>query len=162
MKDDWIRDEYLEVKPILLYVKRKKPKEYYPIFIKRKDGFNLTLKCDFFKIKIKNTHVTSSEVAKIVKPLLQPEHNVSYVFSGYAVKAYGTDYYFVFVVRKNRTDKGYEYELGTIDNNHTFSELSTRLVTKEEISLDEAFAELVKLNKLFWKRKSKKYLTFIK
>lgn len=24
MKDDWIRDEYLEVKPILLYVKRKK------------------------------------------------------------------------------------------------------------------------------------------
>ena len=37
MKDDWIKDEYLEVKPILLYVKRKEPKEYYPIFIKRKD-----------------------------------------------------------------------------------------------------------------------------
>ena len=37
MKDDWTTDEYLEVKPILLYVKRKEPKEYYPIFIKRKD-----------------------------------------------------------------------------------------------------------------------------
>lgn len=23
MKDDWIKDEYLEVKPILLYVKKK-------------------------------------------------------------------------------------------------------------------------------------------
>ena len=150
-----MKDDYLEVKPILLYVKRKEPKEYYPIFIKRKDEFNLTLKCDFFKIKIKNTHVTSSEVAMIVKPLLQPDHNVSYVFSGYAVKAYGTDYYFVFVVRKNRTDKGYEYELGTIDNNHTFSELPTRLVTKEELSLDKAFAKLVKLNQLFGKEKVK-------
>lgn len=155
MKDDWIRDEYLEVKPILLYVKRKEPKGYYPIFIKRKDKFNLTLKCDFFKIKIKNTHVTSSEVAMIVKPLLQPDHNVSYVFSGYAVKAYGTDFYFVFVVFKSRTDKGYEYELGTINNNHTFDELPTRLVTKEEISLDEAFAKLVKLNQLFGKEKVK-------
>ena len=155
MKNDWIRDEYLEVKPILLYVKRKRPKEYYPIFIKRKDNFNLTLKCDFFKIKIKNTHVTSSEVAMIVKPLLQPDHNVSYVFPGYAVKAYGTDFYFVFVVRKNRTDKGYEYKVGTIDNNHTFGELPTRLVTKEELSLGKAFAELVKLNKLFGKEKVK-------
>ena len=155
MKDDWIKDEYLEAKPILLYVKRKEPKEYYPIFIKRKDEFNLTLKCDFFKIKIKNTRVTASEVALIVKPLLKQHHNVSYVFSGYAVKAYGTDYYFIFVVRKNRTDKGYEYELGTIDNNNTFSELSTRLVTKDEISLDEAFAKLVKLNQLFGKEKVK-------
>ena len=155
MKNDWIKDEYLEVRPILLYVKRKEPKEYYPIFIKRKDEFNLTLKCDFFKIKIKNTHVTSNEVAMIVKPLLQPDHNVSYVFSGYAVKAYGTDYYFVFVVRKNRTDKGYEYKVGTIDNNHTFGELPTRLVTKEELSLDEAFAKLVKLNQLFGKEKVK-------
>ena len=155
MKDDWIKDDYLEVNPILLYVKRKKPKEYYPIFIKRKDRFNLTLKCDFFKIKIKHTHVTASEVALIVKPLLQPDHNVSYVFSGYAVKAYGTDFYFVFVVRKNRTDKGYEYKVGTIDDNHTFGELPTRLVTKEELSLDKAFAELVKLNKLFGKEKVK-------
>ena len=155
MKDDWIKDEYLEVKPILLYVKRKEPKEYYPIFIKRKDEFNLTLKCDFFKIKIKNTRVTASEVALIVKPLLKSHHEINYVFSGYAVKAYGTDYYFIFVVRKNRTDKGYEYELGTIDNNNTFSELSTRLVTKDEISLDEAFAKLVKLNQLFGKEKVK-------
>ena len=155
MKDDRIKDEYLEVKPILLYVKRKEPKEYYPIFIKRKDEFNLTLKCDFFKIKIKNTRVTASEVAMIVKPLLQPDHNVSYVFSGYAVKAYGTDFYFVFVVRKNRTDKGYEYKVGTIDNNHTFGELPTRLVTKEELSLDKAFAKLVKLNQLFGKEKVK-------
>lgn len=155
MKDDWIRDEYLEVKPILLYVKRKEPKEYYPIFIKRKDELTLTLKCDFFKIKIKNTHVTSSEVAMIVKPLLQPDHNVSYVFSGYAVKAYGTDFYFVFVVRKSRTDKGYEYELGMIGDNHTFSEFSTRLVTKEELSLDKAFAKLVKLNQILGKEKVK-------
>nr|DAO39253.1 MAG TPA: hypothetical protein [Caudoviricetes sp.] len=155
MKDDWIRDEYLKAQPILLYVKRKNPKEYYPIFIKRKDEFNLTLKCDFFKIKIKDTHVTASEVALIVKPLLQPEHNISYTFSGYAVKAYGTDYYFIFVVRKSRTNKGYEYELGVIENNHTFSELSTRLVTKEELSLDKAFAELVKLNQLFGKEKVK-------
>ena len=155
MKDDRIKDEYLEVKPILLYVKRKEPKEYYPIFIKRKDELNLTLKCDFFKIKIKNTRVTASEVAMIVKPLLQPDHNVSYVFSGYAVKAYGTDFYFVFVVRKNRTDKGYEYKVGTIDNNHTFGELPTRLVTKEELSLDKAFAKLVKLNQLFGKEKVK-------
>ena len=155
MKDDRIKDEYLEVKPILLYVKRKEPKEYYPIFIKRKDELNLTLKCDFFKIKIKNTRVTASEVALIVKPLLQPDHNVSYVFSGYAVKAYGTDFYFVFVVRKNRTDKGYEYKVGTIDNNHTFGELPTRLVTKEELSLDKAFAKLVKLNQLFGKEKVK-------
>lgn len=155
MKDDRIRNECLEVRPILLYVKRKAPKEYYPIFIKRKDGLTLTLKCDFFKIKIKNTHVTASEVALIVKPLLQPDHNVSYVFSGYAVKAYGTDFYFVFVVRKSRTDKGYEYELGMIGDNHTFSELPTRLVTKEELSLDEAFAELVKLNQLFGKEKVK-------
>ena len=76
-------------------------------------------------------------------------------FSGYAVKAYGTDYYFVFVVRKNRTDKGYEYKVGTIDNNHTFGELPTRLVTKEELSLDKAFAKLVKLNQLFGKEKVK-------
>lgn len=155
MKDDWIRDEYLEVRPILLYVKRKAPKEYYPIFIKRKSELNLTLECDFFKIKIKNTHVTASEVAMIVKPLLQPDHNVSYVFSGYAVKAYGTDFYFVFTVFKNRTDKGYEYKVGTIDNNHAFSELPTRLVTKEELSLDEAFAELVKLNQILGKEKVK-------
>ena len=155
MKNDRIKDEYLEVKPILLYVKRKEPKEYYPIFIKRKDELNLTLKCDFFKIKIKNTRVTASEVALIVKPLLQTHHNVSYVFSGYAVKAYGTDFYFVFVVRKNRTDKGYEYKVGTIDNNHTFGELPTRLVTKEELSLDKAFAKLVKLNQLFGKEKVK-------
>ena len=128
MKDDWIRDEYLKVQPILLYVKRKNPKEYYPIFIKRKDEFNLTLKCDFFKIKIKHTHVTASEVALIVKPLLQPGHNISYTFFGYAVKAYGTDYYYVFVVRKSITDKGYEYELGMIGDNHTFSELPTRLI----------------------------------
>ena len=150
-----MKDEYLEVKPILLYVKRKEPKEYYPIFIKRKDEFNLTLKCDFFKIKIKNTRVTASEVALIVKPLLKSHHNVSYVFSGYAVKAYGTDYYFVFVVRKSRTDEGYEYELGTIESNHTFSGLPTRLVTKEELSLDKAFAQLVKLNQLFGKEKVK-------
>ena len=155
MKDDRIRDEYLEVKHILLYVKRKEPKEYYPIFIKRKDKFNLTLECDFFKIKIKNTHVTSSEVALILKPLLQQRHNVSYVFSGYAVKVYGIDYYYVFVVRKNRTDEGYEYELGTIESNHTFSGLPTRLVTKEELSLDKAFAKLVKLNQLFGKEKVK-------
>ena len=155
MKDDWIKDEYLEVKPILLYVKRKEPKEYYPIFIKRKDELNLTLKCDFFKIKIKDTRVTASEVALIVKPLLKSHHEINYVFSGYAVKSYGTDYYFVFVVRKNRTDKGYEYELGTIENNHTFSELPTHLVTKEELSLDKAFAQLVKLNQLFGKEKVK-------
>lgn len=155
MKDDWIRDEYLEVRPILLYVKRKAPKEYYPIFIKRKDELTLTLKCDFFKIKIKNTHVTASEVAMIVKPLLQPDHNVSYVFSGYAVKAYGADFYFVFAVFKSRTDKGYEYKVGTLDNNNTFSELSTRLVTKEELSLDDAFAELVKLNQILGKEKVK-------
>ena len=155
MKDDWIRDEYLKAQPILLYVKRKNPKEYYPIFIKRKDEFNLTLKCDFFKIKIKHTHVTASEVALIVKPLLQPDYNISYTFSGYAVKAYGTDYYYTFVVRKSRTDKGYEYELGMIGDNHTFSELPTRLVTKEEISLDKAFAELVKLNQVLGKEKVK-------
>ena len=154
MKCDWIRDEYLKAQPILLYVKRK-PKEYYPIFIKRKDEFNLTLKCDFFKIKIKDTHVTASEVALIVKPLLQPEHNISYTFSGYAVKAYGTDYYFIFAVHKSRIDEGYEYELGTIESNHTFSGLPTRLVTKEELSLDKAFAELVKLNQLFGKEKVK-------
>lgn len=155
MKDDRIRDEYLKAQSILLYVKRKNPKEYYPIFIKRKDEFNLTLKCNFFKIKIKNTHVTASEVTMIVKPLLQPDHEISYVLSGYAVKAYGTDFYFVFVVLKSRTDKGYEYKVGTIDNNHTFGELPTRLVTKEELSLDEAFAKLVKLNKLFGKEKVK-------
>ena len=155
MKEDRIRDKYLEVRPILLYVKRKEPKEYYPIFIKRKDELNLTLKCDFFKIKIKNTRATASEVALIVKPLLKTHHNVSYVFSGYAVKAYGTDYYYIFVVRKSRTDKGYEYELGMIGDNHTFGELPTRLVTKEELSLDEAFAKLVKLNQLFGKEKVK-------
>ena len=155
MKDDWIKDDYLEVNHILLYVKRKKPKEYYPIFIKRKDELNLTLECDFFNIKIKDTHVTASEVALIVKPLLQPDHNVSYTFYGYAVKVYGIDYYYVFVVRKSRIDEGYEYELGTIESNHTFSGLSTRLVTKEEISLDEAFAKLVKLNQLFGKEKVK-------
>lgn len=155
MKDDWIRDEHLEVKPILLYVKRKKPKEYYPIFIKRKDEFNLTLKCDFFKIKIKNTRVTASEVALIVKPLLQPEHNVSYTFSGYAVKAYGTNFCFVFSVFKSRTDKGYEYKLRVLENNHTFSDHGSCLETKEELSLDEAFAKLVKLNQLFGKEKVK-------
>lgn len=36
MKDDWIRDEYLKAQPILLYVKRKNPKEYYPIFYQKK------------------------------------------------------------------------------------------------------------------------------
>ena len=158
MKDDWIKDEYLKVKPILLYVKRKEPKEYYPIFIKSKDGFNLTLKCDFFKIKIKNTHVTSSEVAMIVKPLLQPDHNVSYVFSGYAVKAYGTDYYYVFVVRKNRIDTGSKSELAMIGDNHTFGQFPTRLETKEELSLDKAFAKLVKLNKLFFGKEKVKIL----
>lgn len=155
MKDDRIKDEYLKVKPILLYVKRKEPKEYYPIFIKRKDEFNLTLKCDFFKIKIKNTRVTASEVALILKPLLKSHHEINYVFSGYAVKAYGTDFYFVFVVRKNRTDKGYEYKVGAIDNNHIFGELPTRLVTKEELSLDKAFAKLVKLNQILGKEKVK-------
>lgn len=155
MKDDRIRDEYLEVKPILLYVKRKEPKEYYPIFIKRKDELNLTLKCDFFKIKIKNTRATASEVALIVKPLLQTHHNVSYVFSGYAVKAYHTDFYFIFLVSKIRLDKGYEYRLKLIEKDHSTSELSTRLVTKEELSLDKAFAKLVKLNQLFGKEKVK-------
>ena len=156
MKDDWTTDEYLEVKPILLYVKRKEPKEYYPIFIKRKDEFNLTLKCDFFKIKIKHTHVTASEVALIVKPLLQPDHNVSYVFSGYAIKAYGTDdLCFVFSVFKSRTDKGYEYKLRVLENNHTFSDHGSCLETKEELSLDKAFAKLVKLNQLFGKEKVK-------
>lgn len=155
MKDDRIKDEYLEVRPILLYVKRKAPKEYYPIFIKRKGALTLTLKCDFFKIKIKNTHVTSSEVALIVKPLLQPDHNVSYVFSGYAIKPYEADLCFVFSVFKSRTDKGYEYKVGTIDNNHTFGELPTRLVTKEELSLDKAFAKLVKLNQILGKEKVK-------
>ena len=155
MKNDWIKDEYLEVKPILLYVKRKEPKKYYPIFIKRKDKFNLTLKCDFFKIKIKDTHVTANEVALIVKPLLQPDHNVSYIFYGYAVKVYGIDYYYVFVVRKSRIDEGYEYELGTIESNHTFSGLPTHLVTKEELSLGKAFTKLVKLNQLFGKEKVK-------
>lgn len=155
MKDDWIKDEYLEVKPILLYKKRKEPKEYHPIFIKRKDEFNLTLKCDFFKIKIKNTRVTASEVAMIVKPLLQPEHNVSYVFSGYAVKAYGTNMRFVFSVFKSRTDKGYEYKLRVLENNHTFSDHGSCLETKEELSLDKAFAKLVKLNQLFGKEKVK-------
>lgn len=155
MKDGWIRDEYLEVRPILLYVKRKTPKEYYPIFIKRKDELTLTLKCDFFKIKIKNTHVTASEVAMIVKPLLQPDHNVSYVFSGYAVKAYGTDLCFVFSVFKSRTDKGYEYKLRVLENNHTFSNHGSCLETKEELSLDKAFAKLVKLNQLLGKEKVK-------
>ena len=155
MKDDWIKDEYLEVRPILLYVKRKAPKEYYPIFIKRKSELNLTLECDFFKIKIKNTHVTASEVAMIVKPLLQPDHNVSYVFSGYAVKAYGTNMCFVFSVFKSRTDKGYEYKLRVLENNHTFSDHGSCLETKEELSLDKAFAKLVKLNQLFGKEKVK-------
>lgn len=76
-------------------------------------------------------------------------------FSGYAVKAYGTDFYFVFTVFKSRTDKGYEYKVGTIDNNHAFSELPTRLVAKEELSLDEAFAKLVKLNQILGKEKVK-------
>lgn len=155
MKDGWIRDEYLEVRPILLYVKRKAPKEYYPIFIKRKDELTLTLKCDFFEIKIKNTHVTASEVAMIVKPLLQPDHNVSYVFSGYAVKSYYPDYYFIFLVSKIRLDKGYEYRLKLIEDDHNTSEFSTRLVTKEELSLDKAFAELVKLNQILGKNKVK-------
>lgn len=155
MKDDWIRDEYLKAQPILLYVKRKNPKEYYPIFIKRKDEFNLTLKCDFFKIKIKHTHVTASEVALIVKPLLQPDHNISYTFSGYAVKAYGTNMRFVFSVFKSRTDKGYEYKLRVLENNHTFSDHGSCLETKEELSLDKAFAKLVKLNQLFEKEKVK-------
>lgn len=155
MKEDWIRDEYLEVRPILLYVKRKEPKEYYPIFIKRKDELNLTLKCDFFKIKIKNTRVTASEVALIVKPLLQTHHNVSYVFSGYAIKPYEADLCFVFSVFKSRTDRGYEYKLRVLENDHTFSNHGDCLETKEELSLDKAFAELVKLNKLFGKEKVK-------
>lgn len=155
MKDDWIRDEYLEVKPILLYVKRKEPKEYYPIFIKRKDEFNLTLKCDFFKIKIKNTRVTASEVALILKPLLKSHHEINYVFYGYAIKPYEADLCFVFSVFKSRTDKGYEYELGMIHNDHVFYDLPTHLVTEEELSLDKAFAKLVKLNQLFGKEKVK-------
>ena len=154
MKDDWIKDEYLEAEPILLYVKRKS-KEYYPIFIKRKDEFNLTLKCDFFKIKIKNTRVTASEIALLVQPWLKPDHDISYVFSGYAVKAYGTNMRFVFSVFKSRTDKGYEYKLRVLENNHTFSDHGSCLETKEEISLDKAFAKLVKLNQLFGKEKVK-------
>ena len=155
MKDDWIKDDYLEVNPILLYVKRKEPKEYYPIFIKRKDEFNLTLKCDFFKIKIKNTRVTASEVALIVKPLLKSHHEINYVCSGYAVKSYYPDSYFIFLVSKIRLDKEYEYRLKLIEDDHNTSEFSTRLVTKEELSLDEAFAKLVKLNQLFGKEKVK-------
>lgn len=154
MKDDWIKDEYLEAEPILLYVKRKS-KEYYPIFIKRKDEFNLTLKCDFFKIKIKNTRVTASEIALLVQPWLKPDHDISYVFSGYAVKAYGTNMRFVFSVFKSRTDKGYEYKLRVLENNHTFSDHRSCLETKEELSLDKAFAKLVKLNQLFGKEKVK-------
>lgn len=154
MKDDWIKDEYLEAEPILLYVKRKS-KEYYPIFIKRKDEFNLTLKCDFFKIKIKNTRVTASEIALLVQPWLKPDHDISYVFSGYAVKAYGTNMRFVFSVFKSRTDKGYEYKLRVLENNHTFSDHGSCLETKEELSLDKAFAKLVKLNQLFGKEKVK-------
>lgn len=42
-----------------------------------------------------------------------------------------------------------------IGDNHTFSELPTRLVTKEELSLDEAFTELVKLNQILGKEKVK-------
>ena len=42
-----------------------------------------------------------------------------------------------------------------IGDNHTFGELPTRLETKEELSLDKAFAKLVKLNKLFGKEKVK-------
>lgn len=94
-------------------------------------------------------------MALIVKPLLQPDHNVSYVFSGYAVKAYGTDFYFVFVVFKSRTDKGYEYKLCVLEKDHTFSNHGDCLETKEEISLDKAFAKLVKLNQLFGKEKVK-------
>lgn len=154
MKDDWIKDEYLEAEPILLYVKRKS-KEYYPIFIKRKDEFNLTLKCDFFKIKIKNTRVTASEIALLVQPWLNPDHDISYVFYGYAVKAYGTNMRFVFSVFKSRTDKGYEYKLRVLENNHTFSDHGSCLETKEELSLDKAFAKLVKLNQLFGKEKVK-------
>lgn len=46
--------------------------------------------------------------------------------------------------------------MGTIDNNHAFSELPARLVTtKEEPSLDEAFAKLVKLNQILGKEKVK-------
>lgn len=155
---DWIRDDCLEVKPILLYVKRKngEPKEYYPIFIKRKDEFNLTLECEFFKIKIKHTRVTASEVALIVKPLLQPDHNISYVFSGYAIQAYNTKQHFVLSVFKVRTDKGYEYTLKVLEANHTFYEMPVRLVLKGEMgSLDKAFVELVKLNKLMGKEKVK-------
>lgn len=155
MKDDWIKDEYLEAKPILLYVKRKYPKEYYPIFIKRKDEFNLTLKCDFFKIKIKDTRVTASEVALLVQPWLKPDHDVSYVFFGYAVKPYRSNMRFVFSVFKSRTDKGYEYKLRVLENNHTFSDHGSCLKTKEELSLDKAFVELVKLNQLFGKEKVK-------
>ena len=154
MKDDWIKDEYLEAEPILLYVKRKS-KEFYPIFIKRKDEFNLTLKCDFFKIKIKHTRVTANKFALTVAPLLQPDHEVSYVFSGYAVKAYGTNMRFVFSVFKSRTDKGYEYKLRVLEINHTFSDHGSCLETKEELSLDKAFAKLVKLNQLFGKEKVK-------
>ena len=154
MKDDWIKDEYLEAEPILLYVKRKS-KEYYPIFIKRKDEFNLTLKCDFFKIKIKNTRVTASEIALLLQPWFNPDHDISYVFYGYAVKAYGTNMRFVFSVFKSRTDKGYEYKLRVLENNHTFSDHGSCLETKEELSLDKAFAKLVKLNQLFGKEKVK-------
>lgn len=154
MKYDWIRDESLEAKPVLLYVKTGS-KEYYPIFIKRKDEFNLTLKCDFFKIKIKNTRVTASDVALRVEPLLQLDHDINYVSFGYAVKAYGTDFYFVFFVSKTRLDKGYEYRLKVIEEDHSASELSTFLETTEEISLDKAFAELVKLNQVLGKEKVK-------
>lgn len=67
---------------------------------------------------------------------------------------------FFAVFFKVRTDKGYEYRLKVLEKDRTFSDIFTRLVTKEEIGLDEAFAELVKLNKLM--EKSKKFLTFIK
>ena len=90
-----------------------------------------------------------------VAPLLQPDHEVSYVFSGYAVKAYGANMRFVFSVFKSRTDKGYEYKLHVLENNHTFSDHGSCLETKEELSLDKAFAKLVKLNQLFGKEKVK-------
>lgn len=155
MKNDCTDDEYLEAKPILLYVKRGEPKEYYPIFIKRKDEFNLTLNCDFFKIKIKNTRVTASEVALIVKPLLQADHNISYTFFGYAVKDFNVKPYLVFSVFKSRTDKEYEYRLCTLKGDHTFAEHGGCFKTKEKLNLDKAFAKLVKLNKLFGKEEVK-------
>lgn len=151
-----MKDDYLEVNPILLYVKRIEGKnEYYPVMVKRKDKFNLTLKCEFFHIKIKHTKVAASDVTLLAKPLLQAHHNIIYTFFGYATKAYDTDFNFIFLVSKIRLDEGYEYRLKMLETDHSTSELSTRLVTKKELSLDKAFAKLVKLNQLFGKEKVK-------